>query len=155
LLVIAGLTSGTFYPLTMSFLLRNIPVRYLALGIGLYATSVEGGVNFAPSFYGFCRDHLSPAWMFLTPALVTPLMTACVYYGSPASPSRPLAQQKPSFAGFLYTGAGLSLLYAALDQGERLDWWRSGVFTALIAAGAFFLVSAAVRHWRRPNPLVD
>src|SRR5262245_51656692 len=39
LLVIAGLTAGTFYPLTLSFVLRNIPFRYLALAMALYATS--------------------------------------------------------------------------------------------------------------------
>src|SRR5262249_3321822 len=40
LLVIAGLSSGPFYPLTLSFVLRNIPIRYLALAIALYATAV-------------------------------------------------------------------------------------------------------------------
>src|SRR5262249_42217545 len=58
-------------------------------------------------------------------------------------------------AGFLYASAGLALLYAALDQGERLDWWRSGVFTALVASGGFFLLCAAVRRLHRPNSLVD
>ena len=85
LLAIAGLSSGTFYPLTLSFVLRNIPLRYLALAIALYATAVEGAVNFAPSLYGFYRDHLSWTWMFWTSALVAPVMTACVYYGIPAA----------------------------------------------------------------------
>jgi DHA2 family multidrug resistance protein len=155
LLVIAGLSSGTFYPLTLSFVLRNIPLRYLALAIALYATSVEGGVNFAPSLYGFCRDHLSWTWMFWTCALVTPVMTACIYYGIPATPRMQSGGQSPSFAGFLYVSVGLALLYAGLDQGERLDWWRSGEFTALFTTGAFFLLCAAVRHLRGPNPLVD
>src|SRR5262249_1140442 len=112
LLAIAGLSSGTFYPLTLSFVLRNVPLRYLALAIALYATSVEGGVNFAPSLYGFCRDHLSWAWMFWTCALVTPVMTACIYYGIPATPRmRQSGGQRPSFAGFLYVSVGLALLY--------------------------------------------
>src|SRR6185295_5616499 len=41
LLAVAGLTSGTFYPLTLTFALRNIPLRYLALVIALYATCIE------------------------------------------------------------------------------------------------------------------
>ena len=132
LLAIAGLSSGTFYPLTLSFALLNIPLRYLALTLGLYATCIEGAVNFAPSLYGFYRDHLSWEWMFWTSALAAPVMTACVYYGIPAS-SRPRPSgPTPSFAGFLYASAGLALLFAALDQGQRLDWWRSGVFTALV-----------------------
>jgi DHA2 family multidrug resistance protein len=155
LVTIAGLSSGTFYPLTLSFALRSIPIRYLAVTIGLYATAVEGAVNFAPSLYGFCRDHLSWAWMFWTSAALTPLMTACIYLGIPASKAAQPAGEKPSFAGFLYASAGLALLYAALDQGQRLDWWRSGLFIALVTTGTFFLLCATVRRLRRPNPLVD
>jgi MFS transporter, DHA2 family, multidrug resistance protein len=65
------------------------------------------------------------------------------------------AGPKPNFTGFLYASAGLGLLFAALDQAQRLDWWRSGVFTALFASGTFFLSCAVVRRLRAPNPLVD
>src|SRR5262249_32061618 len=81
LLVVAGLTSGTFYPLTLTFALRNIPLRYLAVVVALYATCIEGSVNFAPSIYGFCRNHLSWQWMFWIPALVTPVMMVCINFG--------------------------------------------------------------------------
>ena len=155
LLAIAGLSCGTFYPLTISFALLNIPLRYLALTLGFYATCVEGAVNFAPSLYGFYREHLSWTWMFWTSALVTPVMAACVYYGIPASRRPAPSGPKPSFRGFLYLSAGLSLLFAALDQGQRLDWWRSGVFTALVASGTLLLSCAILRHMRAPNPLVD
>lgn len=155
LLAIAGLSSGTFYPLTLTFALRSIPLRYLALTVGLYATCVEAGVNFAPSLYGFYRNHVSWQWMFWNQAILTPLMMACIYYGVPRSPRPKRSGPLPSFAGFLYASAGLALLFAALDQGQRLDWWRSGVFTALVAGGTFFLLGALVRRLRSPNPLVD
>src|SRR6266436_7859160 len=38
-LVLAGLTSGTFYPLTLTFALRNIPLKFLPFTLALYATS--------------------------------------------------------------------------------------------------------------------
>lgn len=47
------------------------------------------------------------------------------------------------------------MLYAAFDQGERLDWWRSGVFTALFLSGSFLLLVATLRRLHGPNPLVD
>ena len=155
LLVIAGFSSGTFYPLTLTFALVNIPVRYLALTLGLYATCIEGGVNFAPSLYGFFRDHLSWEWMFWISALAAPLVAICAYYGIPPSPRPRPSGPKPSFLGFLWAGAGLTLLFAALDQGQRLDWWRSGLFTALFTTGVFFLLCALIHRLRRPNPLVD
>src|SRR5262245_16978482 len=155
LLAIAGLSSGTFYPLTIGFALMNIPLRYLALTLGVYATCIEGALNFAPSLYGFYRDHWSWAWMFWTSALVAPIMAACVYYGVPASRRPTPSGPKPSFAGFLYFSAGIALLFAAIDQGQRLDWWRSGLFTALVASGLFLVVCAIARRMHAPNPLVD
>jgi DHA2 family multidrug resistance protein len=156
LLAIAGLSSGTFYPLTIGFALLNVPLRYLALTLGVYATAIEGAVNFAPSLYGFYRDHLSWTWMFWTSAVSAPVMMTFVYFGVAAPPPRAQASgPKPSFAGFLYLSAGIALLFAAVDQGQRLDWWRSGVFTALVASGIFLVSCAIVRRLRAPNPLVD
>jgi MFS transporter, DHA2 family, multidrug resistance protein len=155
LLVIAGLSSGTFYPLTLTFALRNIPIRFLALTVALYATCVEGAVNFADPLYGFCRDQLSWKWMFWASAVITPLMMACIYFGIPRPSQAHKPGKAPSFAGFLYLCAGLAMLYAALDQGQRLDWWRSGVFTALVACGSFLLLCSLVRRLRSANPLVD
>jgi MFS transporter, DHA2 family, multidrug resistance protein len=152
---LAGLTSGTFYPLTLTFALRNIPLRYLPFTIALYASFVDGAVNIAPSLYGWYRNHLSWEWMFWNSAVITPLMMLCVYFGIPKSPPARDHGEVPSFTGFLYASAGLALILAACEQGERLDWWRSGVFTALFASGSFLLLCTLIRRLRGPNPLVD
>jgi MFS transporter, DHA2 family, multidrug resistance protein len=154
-LVLAGLTSGTFYPLTLSFALRNIPLRFLPFTLVLYASFVDGAVNMAPTLYGWFRDHLSFRWMFWSMAVLTPIMLWCIYRGIPATPPPPRHAAAPSFAGFLYGSAGFALLFAALDQGQRLDWWRSGLFNALFFSGTFFLTISILRRLRSPNPLVD
>src|ERR1700751_3970270 len=138
-MVIAGLTSGTFYPLTLTFALRNIPLRFLPFTIALYATSVDGAVNIAPSVYGWYREHLSWHWMFWNSALIAPVMLTCIYLGIPAASARNNDAPVPSFTGFLYLSAGLSLLFTAIQQGQRLDWWRSGVFNAMFWSGSLLL----------------
>ena len=152
-MALAGLTSGTFYPLTLTFALRNIPLRFLPYTVALYATSVDGAVNIAPSLYGWYREHLSWHWMFWNSAVITAFMMICVYFGIPKAAAKK-SGSAPSFAGFLYWSAGLAMLYAAIDQGERLDWWRSGLFNGLFVGGAFLVVCALVRRLRMPNPLV-
>jgi DHA2 family multidrug resistance protein len=153
-MVLAGLTSGTFYPLTLTFALRNIPVRFLPYTIALYATSVDGAVNIAPSLYGWYREHLSWHWIFWNSAVITAFMMICIYFGIPKAAAAKQSEPAPSFAGFLYWSAGLAMLYAAIDQGERLDWRRSGLFSALFYGGAFLVVCAMVSRFRMPNPLV-
>ena len=153
-LIIAGLTSGTFYPLTLTFALRNIPLRYLPFTIALYATFVDGAVNIAPSLYGWYRDHLSWQWMFWNSALIAPAMMLCIYLGIPPQPPSKKSGPAPSFVGFLYLSFGLALTFAALQQGQRLDWFRSGVFNACFWCGCFFLLCALIRRLRGPNLLV-
>jgi MFS transporter, DHA2 family, multidrug resistance protein len=154
-LALAGLTSGTFYPLTLTFALKNIPPRFLPFTLALYATSVDGAVNIAPTLYGWYRDHLSFHWMFWNSALITPFMILCIYRGIPQETPRKSTSPPPSFAGFLYASAGFALLFAALDQGQRLDWWRSGLFNGLFFSAMIFLLASLIRRLRSPNPLVD
>ena len=153
-LLLAGLTSGTFYPLTLTFALRNIPLRFLPFTIAFYATFIDGAVNIAPSLYGWYREHLSWHWMFWNSAMIAPLMMVCIYYGIPASPPRKKDGPAPSFAGFLYLSLGLAMLLTAIEQGERLDWWRSGLFTGLFLGGSFLVLCSLVRRLLGPNPLV-
>jgi len=92
--------------------------------------------------------------MFWGSALIAPVMMICIYFGIPPAPARKKGSSAPSFVGFLYLSAGLALMLAALQQGQRLDWWRSGVFNALFWSGAFFTLCALVRRLLGPNPLV-
>jgi DHA2 family multidrug resistance protein len=153
-LIVAGLTSGTFYPLTLTFALRISPLRFLPFTMAFYATFIDGAVNVAPSLYGWYRDHLSWHWMFWNSAVIAPVMMICIYFGIPPAPARKKDGPTPSFVGFLYLSAGLALILAAIQQGQRLDWWRSGVFNALFWSGAFFTLCALIRRLCGPNPLV-
>ncbi len=153
-LIVAGLTSGTFYPLTLTFALRISPLRFLPITMAFYATFIDGSVNIAPSLYGWYREHLSWHWMFWNSALIAPVMLICIYFGIPKAPARQKSGPGPSFVGFLYLSAGLALMFIALQQGQRLDWWRSGLFNGLFWSGAFLTLCALIRRLRGPNPLV-
>lgn len=153
-LIVAGLTSGTFYPLTLTFALRISPLRFLPITMAFYATFIDGAVNVAPSLFGWYREHLSWHWMFWNSALIAPVMLICIYFGIPKAPAREKSGPAPSFVGFLYLSAGLALMLTAIQQGQRLDWWRSGVFNGLFWSGAFLTLCALIRRLRGPNPLV-
>ena len=157
LLIIGGLTAGTFYPLTLSFVLRNLPMRFVLLGIAMYAIDIVFTTDMAQAYESFFMEHLSWRWIFWNGAALTPLMILLIHYGIPW---QPLPQPKPghpapSWRGFLYFSLGLALLYIALDQGQRLDWFHSSLILGLTLSGSFLLLAAVVRHFLLPNPLVN
>jgi len=149
LLVVAGVASGTFYSLTLTFVLTALPKRLIIFGIAAYAADIVFVSNFASLLEGWYIERLSWHWIFWTAAVLTPLMMICIYFGIPR---RPQAEPRPSWRGFAYFSVGLSLLYGALDQGERLDWLNSGTIVAMSAAGLFLLAATAVRRLLQPNP---
>src|ERR1041384_4000729 len=100
-------------------------------------------------------EHLSWRWIFWICPLLTALMILCIYRAIPHPPARTGPKPTISWAGFLYASVGMSLIYVALDQGERLDWLGSGVIVAMLVSAAFLIVTAAIRRWRSPNPLVN
>jgi DHA2 family multidrug resistance protein len=152
LVVIAGLASGTFYSLTMTFVLTALPKRLIIFGIAAYAADIVFVSNIASLMEGWYVEHLSWHWIFWTAALVTPVMMLCIYFGIPP---RPAVGPRPSWRGFAYFSVGISLIYGALDQGERLYWLNSGVIVAMFVAGIFLVGAALVRRMLLPNPTLN
>jgi MFS transporter, DHA2 family, multidrug resistance protein len=157
LLIIAGLSAGTFYPLTLSFVLRNLPMRFVLLGIAMYATDIIFTTDMAQAWESFFIEHLSWHWIFWNGAILTPIMIALVHFGIPWQPlpkSQP-GHPSPNWRGFLYASLGAAFLYIALDQGQRLDWFHSSLIIGLVAAGTFLVLASVVRHFLLPNPLIN
>ena len=152
LIVIAGLAAGTFYSLTMTFVLTALPKRLIIFGIAAYAADIVFVSNIASILEGWYIEYLSWHWIYWTAAVVTPLMIICIYFGIP---QRPSAEPRPSWRGFAYFSSGLALLYGVLDQGERLDWLNSGVIVAMLAGGVFLLAAALGRRLLQPNPTLN
>ncbi|WP_263351527.1 MFS transporter [Acidicapsa acidisoli] len=157
LLIIAGLSAGTFYPLTLSFVLRNLPIRFVLMGIAMYATDIIFTTDMAQAWESFFIEHLSWRWIFWNGTVLTPIMIVLVYFGIPWQPlPKPQpGHPTPNWRGFLYASLGAALLYTAFDQGQRLDWFHSSLIIGLVAAGVMLILTAIVRHFLLPNPLIN
>src|SRR5580698_7711565 len=157
LLIVAGLSAGTFYPLTLSFVLRSLPMRFVLIGIAMYATDIVFTTDMAQAWESFFIEHASWRWIFWNGTVLTPIMIALVHFGIPWQPlPKPQpGHPTPNWRGFLYASLGAALFYTALDQGQRLDWFHSSLIIGLMTAGVLLILAAIVRHFLLPNPLVN
>src|SRR5215475_5930338 len=77
--VVAGLACGTFYPLTLTFVLRNLPKHLIIFGVGAYSIDIVFSSNIALAIQAWYQEHLSWHWIFWNAVWITPLMMTCVY----------------------------------------------------------------------------
>jgi hypothetical protein len=76
-------------------------------------------------------------------------MFACIWYGMPPDGRYDPDKLKTlDWPALVYGWLGFGLLYAGIDQGNRLDWTRSGFAGCLGWARAF---RAAAHGWRPPR----
>jgi MFS transporter, DHA2 family, multidrug resistance protein len=152
LMVVAGLSSGTFYSLTMTFVLNALPRKLIIFGVAAYAADIVFTANVAPALEAWYTAHLSWHWIYWNSAVLAPLMALCVYFGIPKTH---LPEQRLSWRGFTYFSLGLALVYGALDQGERLYWLHSGVIVGMLSAGVILILASWVRRLVQPLPALD
>jgi MFS transporter, DHA2 family, multidrug resistance protein len=152
LTAVAGMSSGTFYSLTMTFVLTALPKRLIIFGIAAYAADIVFVSNIASGIEGWYVEHLSWHWIFWNAAVFAPLMMLCVHLGVPR---QPIGGTRPSWRGFAYFSVGVSLLYGALDQGQRLYWFNNGTIVAMTGAGIFLLAASLGRRIIQPNPTLN
>jgi DHA2 family multidrug resistance protein len=148
-----GLASGFFIPLTLSFILLNTPPKYWAFGIAVYALNLELSLNISASLEGWYVEHHSWQWIFWQNVPLALLMSLCLRRGMAL---KPITTRPPTDVfGLLAGGAGLALIYAALDQGNRLDWLSSGLIAGLLAGGVTLLAAFFIHEAVTPHPLLN
>jgi DHA2 family multidrug resistance protein len=153
--MISGIASGTFIPLTIGFVVLNLPPRMVIYGVAAYAMNLELSLNIAAAIEGWFCDHWSWHWIFWDTALMAPLMLLCVHFGMCREPINRELLRNADWAGILYAALGFSLLYAALDQGNRLDWLNSGLFNGLLLGGVALLVAFVVQELTSHRPWIN
>jgi DHA2 family multidrug resistance protein len=150
---LGGLASGCFIPLTLSFILLNTPPKYWAFGIAIYALNLELSLNISASLEGWYVEHHSWRWIFWQNVPLALMMSLCLRRGMAV---KPITTRPPTdIFGLLAGGAGLALIYAALDQGNRLDWFNSGLISALLAAGVLLFAAFLIHEAVTPEPLLN
>ena len=152
---LAGVGSGTFIPLTIGFIARNLPHRLVVYGLAVYAMSVELSQNVAASLEGWYTDNLSWRWIEWQYCLFLPAMFACIWYGVPREKVNAALLRDLDWSGLVYSGVGFALLYAALDQGNRLDWNNSGLVNGLLLAGVLMTAAFVGRELTIERPFLN
>jgi DHA2 family multidrug resistance protein len=157
--IVYGMLIGVFVPTTIMVAFKNLPISWWLPIVALYAIRVGFAINLGPSAVGFFVQRLGWQWLYWQGVVIAPLLALMVYVGTPQVPINREVLKGADWGGMLLLGTGLAMIYAGLDQGNRLDWFRSGTVISLLVCGTLLCVGFLVneelveRPWARVNVL--
>jgi DHA2 family multidrug resistance protein len=150
--IVHGMLLGTFVPATLMIVFRNLPIRWWLPAIAIYSIRVGFALDTSTSVVGFYVDHWGWQWLYWQSVAIAPLMGLMVYLGTPAEPVNRNLLRDADWGGMLLLGTSVSMIYAGLDQGNRLDWLESGTVMALLLGGGVLFVLFLINEALVPQP---
>ncbi len=150
--IVHGLLLGTFVPATLMIVFRNLPIRWWLPAIAIYSIRVGFSLDTSTSLVGFYVDHWGWQWLYWQGVVIAPLMGLMVYLGTPHEPVNKELLGDADWGGMLLLGTGVSMIYAGLDQGNRLDWLGSGTVMALLLGGGVLCVAFLINEMMVRQP---
>src|SRR5882757_7823791 len=150
--IMHGMLLGTFVPATLMIVFRNLPIRWWLPAIAIYSIRVGFALDTSAWLVGYYVDHLGWQWVYWQSVVLAPLMGLMVYLGTPHESINREVVRDADWGGMLLLGTGVSMVYAGLDQGNRLDWLESGTVAALLIGGGLLCVAFLINETmvRRP-----
>ena len=153
--ILRELSVGTFIPAALGFILRSLPPRWWIWGIAAYAFRFVFSQNIAASLEAWYSETGHWQWIFWQNVVLVPLMVLVVRAGMPRDGINHDALRHTDWGGILFAGLGFGLIYAGLDQGNRLDWLNSGVVNGCLLAGLLLIVAFLVNELVVERPLIQ
>jgi DHA2 family multidrug resistance protein len=150
--VVHGMLLGTFVPATLMIVFRNLPIKWWLPAIALYSIRVGFALDISSSLVGFYVDHMGWQWLYWQGVVIAPLMGLMVYLGTPHEEVNRDVLRQADWGGMLLFGTGVSMIYAGLDQGNRLDWLESGTVMALLLGGAVLCIGFVINEFLVSQP---
>jgi DHA2 family multidrug resistance protein len=144
---LTGVLLGCFVPATLATIFRNLPPKFWLLPLALYTArltlTLHGGVTLTATYV----EHLGWQGMYWQATVCSLAVAALAAWSIPAEPVNKVLLNMADKGGAAMFCIALTLLYAGLDEGNRLDWFESGEIGALIGGG--LLLFAAFLLWQR------
>jgi len=128
---------GIFVGATLMTAFRNLDRKYWIFALAFYVVRIPFAQNLGLYTAGSYSQTIGWQWLYWQGAIVAPVIGVLFWFGGkPMEIDREL-MRRADWGGMAVFGAALTTLYFALDQGNRLDWFRSGLVVLLFAAAAF------------------
>jgi DHA2 family multidrug resistance protein len=141
-------------PLSQAIMWEIFPVRQRGLAMAAWGAGIMMAPIFGPTLGGWIADQWSWRWIFYInlPIGVVGFFAASAVLFDPPYLRRP---GRIDVIGLALMVVGFFSLQLFLDQGERHEWFDSGLVTSLAVLAVVALVAFLLRELLTDDPILD
>ena len=150
-----GLGGGALIPLLLLTILRFTPLHQRVYGLTAYSFVTVATPLLAAGLSGLLLTALGWQAVFYIALPLGPLVVFMAMAGLPVEKVKLETFAETDYAGMVLLALSCATLTAALDEGQRLDWFDSSLICALFASAALFLAAFLLRELTCGKPLID
>ncbi|PZM15496.1 MFS transporter [Rhizobium tubonense] len=131
---------GIFVGATLMTAFRNLDRKYWIIALAFYVVRIPFAQNLGLYTAGSYSQTIGWQWLYWQDALIAPVIGVLVLFGAKSVTTDKGLLERADWGGMAILGVALTMLFVALDQGNRLDWLQSGFIVSMATASAFLLV---------------
>jgi DHA2 family multidrug resistance protein len=144
--VIHGTLLGVFVPATLMIIFRNLPMKWWITAIALYAFRSAFTSNSGTALLDFYVQYAGWQFLYWQDVFLAPLMAVLVLFSAPHEEVNRDLLQRADWGGMLLFGSAMTMLFVAVDQGNRLDWFENGMIVSLVTGGLVLLLAFLINE---------
>jgi DHA2 family multidrug resistance protein len=152
--LLQGLAGGLIIPLLMTTALRVLTPDIRLYGLAVYALTATFTPALASTVSAFWTDSVDWRFVYWQTIPLCSLASVLVWYCLPQDQPRYERFRMLDWRGALLLVIGTGALSTMLYQGDRLDWFNSGLICILAVVSAFAIPLLLVNEWFHPLPLL-
>ena len=151
---IQGLSAGLTIPLLMTTALRVLAPPIRLYGLAAYALTATFFTNLSTAAAALWTDILNWHFVFYQTIPLSTLAALLVWYGMPEEEPKYERFKQFDWRGWLLVVVGFGALTTLLQQGDRLDWFRSHTICVLALLSVVAIPMFLVNEWFHEVPLI-
>jgi MFS transporter, DHA2 family, multidrug resistance protein len=152
--LLQGLAEGLIIPLLMTTALRVLTPDIRLYGLAVYALTATFTPALATTVAALWTDIVDWRFVFLQTIPLCALAGVLVWYCLDQDQPRYERFRMLDWRGVLLLVIGAGALSTMLYQGDRLDWFNSGLICVLALVSALAIPLFLINEWFHPLPLL-
>jgi len=152
--IVQGIGGGALIATSQAILWESFPREEVGTGMAFFGIGVMVGPTLGPTLGGWLTDNYSWPWIFFINVPVGILAVAMIVAYVHDNPEH-VRTRRVDAIGIGLLALAVGGVQLMLERGERLDWFDSGLVTALAILAAVSAILLVIHELRVDEPAIN